>query len=179
MPVFTVAARVPYRLRRLVMLQTTDLSTAEEFEPFLPGYRDEDVILFEEGLIGFPDAKRFVLIESESLSPFRIFQCVDSPRIGFLVLDPRAVVKTYERSIPHEAWRSLKVTDKSDRMSLVISIIGKDPQESTANLQAPLLINYRKMLGKQLILSSSRYSVTQRLIPSLRQSASLHASSVS
>jgi len=161
------------------MLQTFDLSTIEEFEPPLPAYRDQDVIFFEEGLIGFPDAKRFVLIESESLSPFRILKCVDDPRVGFLVLDPRAVVRTYERSIPPEAWSSLDVTDKSDRLSLVISIIGKDPQESTANLQAPLLINHRKMRGKQLILTTARFSVTQRLVPAVRRPASRYAASVS
>lgn len=151
------------------MLQTRDSSVAGKFEPLLPGYRDEDVILFEEGLIGFPAAKRFILIENESLSPFRIFQCVDNPRVGFLVIDPRQVVKNYERSIPSDAWRSLDVTEKEDRLSLVISIIGKEPQESTANLQAPLLINSRKMLGKQLILTNSRHSVTQALVPSRRR----------
>jgi flagellar assembly factor FliW len=161
------------------MLETRSLTTADDFERLLPAYRDEDVILFEEGLIGFPSAKRFILIESESLSPFRILKCVDNPRVGFLVLDPRMVIKSYERSVPQEAWRSLAVVEKSDRLSLVISIIGKDPQESTANLQAPLLINHRKMLGKQLILTTARYSVTQRLIPSLHRGAHRHATSIS
>ena len=160
------------------MLETIDIPTSKDFERLLPAYRDEDVILFEEGLIGFPSAKRFILIESESLSPFRVFKCVDNPSIGFLVLDPRMVIKSYERSIPQEAWRSLDVVEKSDRLSLVISIIGKNPEESTANLQAPLLINHRKMLGKQLILTSARYSVTQQLVPSLRRTSSRHASSV-
>jgi flagellar assembly factor FliW len=160
------------------MLQTHDLSTVENFESLLPAYRDEDVILFEEGLIGFPSARRFILIESESLSPFRILKCVDNPRVGFLVLDPRLIVTTYDRSIPQEVWRSLEVSEKTDRLCLVISIIGKDPQDSTANLQAPLLVNHRKMLGRQLILTSARFSVTQRLVPSLR-SASRHATSAS
>jgi flagellar assembly factor FliW len=163
------------------MLQTRDLSNPEELEPLLPAYRDEDVILFEDGLIGFPNARRFILIENESFSPFRILKCVDDLRVGFLVLDPCAVVRTYERSVPPEAWSSLAIADKSDKLSLVIAIIGKDPQESTANLQAPLLINHRKMRGKQLILTNARYSVTQRLIPPQLQSrpASRHASSVS
>ena len=160
------------------MLETRALTTVDDFERLLPAYRDKDVILFEEGLIGFPSAKRFILIESESLSPFRVFKCVDNPQIGFLVLDPRTIVKTYERSIPQESWRSLEVEDKSDRLTLVISIIGKDPQESTANLQAPLLINHRKMLGKQLILTTARYSVTQKLLPALHRTASRHATSV-
>jgi len=160
------------------MLETRALPTEEDLERLLPAYRDEDVILFEEGLIGFPGAKRFILIETKSLSPFRILKCVDNPRVGFLVLDPRVVVKSYERSIPQESWRSLEVADKSDRLTLVISIIGKNPQESTANLQAPLLINHRRMLGKQLILTSARYSVTQKLLPTLQKSASRHATSV-
>ena len=160
------------------MLETRALTTAETFEQLLPAYRDKDVILFEDGLVGFPGAKRFILIESESLSPFRILKCVDNPQIGFLVLDPRAVIKTYERSIPLESWHSLEVVDKSDQLTLVISIIGKNPQESTANLQAPLLINHRKMLGRQLILTTVRYSVTQKLLPCLHPSASRHASSV-
>ena len=149
------------------MLETRTLTTPEDFERLLPAYRDKDVILFEEGLVGFPGAKRFILIESESVSPFRVLKCVDNPQIGFLVLDPRAVIKTYERSIPQESWRSLEVVDKSDRLTLV-----------TANLQAPLLINHRKMLGKQLILTTARYSVTQNLLPTLHRSASRHASSV-
>jgi flagellar assembly factor FliW len=160
------------------MLETRALTTTDDLECLLPAYRDKDVILFEEGLIGFPGAKRFILIESESLSPFRVLKCVDSPNIGFLVLNPQTVIKTYERSIPQESWRSLEILDKSDRLTLVISIIGKNPQESTANLQAPLLINHRKMLGKQLILTTARYSVTQKLLPTLHRSASRHASSV-
>jgi len=160
------------------MLETRTLTTADDFERLLPAYRDKDVLLFQHVLIGFPGAKRFILIESESLSPFRVLKCVDNPGIGFMVLNPRAVIKTYERSIPQESWHSLEVADKSDRLTLVISIIGKNPQESTANLQAPLLINHRKMLGKQLILTTARYSVTQKLLPSLHRTASRHASSV-
>jgi len=160
------------------MVEVQELPTADGLERLLPAYRDENVILFEEGLIGFPAAKRFILVESESLSPFRILKCVDDPNIGFLVLNPRSVINTYERSIPKECWRSLEVVDKSDRLTLVISIIGKDPQESTANLQAPLLINHRRMLGKQLILTSARYSVTQKLLPTIPRSVSRHATSV-
>jgi flagellar assembly factor FliW len=147
------------------MEQTVEMSTdGQEHELALPRYRDEDVITFEEGLVGFPGCKRFVVMESEALTPFRIFQCVDQRHVGFLVLDPRVVVKNYNRSIPEEAWSTVGVTDPSERLALVISIIGTAPEESTANLQAPLLINYREMKGRQLILTGARYSVTQPLI---------------
>jgi flagellar assembly factor FliW len=135
-----------------------------QHELALPGYRDEDVITFDEGLVGFLACKRFVVMENEALSPFRILQSVDQRHVGFLVIDPRIIIKNYNRSIPEDAWKTVGVPDLSDRLSLAISIVGSVPSESTANLQAPLLINYREMRGRQLILTGSRYSVTQPLI---------------
>jgi len=148
------------------MLQSVESSRDGRKLPVLPGYRDKDVILFEEGLVGFPGCKRFVLMEGEEVAPFRILQCLDQQSVGFLVLDPTMVVKTYNRAIPSDAWRSLDLTDTHERLSLVICILGKSVAESTANLQAPLLINYKKMRGIQLILTTMRFSVTQPLLPS-------------
>jgi flagellar assembly factor FliW len=146
------------------MEQAVAMSTEGQHELALPGYRDEDVITFDEGLVGFPACKRFVVMENEALSPFRILQCVDQRSVGFLVIDPRNIVKNYNRSIPEDAWRTVGVPEAKDRLALAISIIGDVPEESTANLQAPLLINYQEMKGRQLILTGTRYSVTQPLI---------------
>lgn len=146
------------------MEQTVAMSTDGQHELALPGYRDEDVITFDEGLVGFPACKRFVVMENEALSPFRILQCVDQRNVGFLVIDPRNIVKSYNRSIPEDAWRTVGVPEAKDRLALAISIIGDVPEDSTANLQAPLLINYKEMRGRQLILTGTRYSVTQPLL---------------
>jgi flagellar assembly factor FliW len=145
-------------------MEQTALSTDGHNALALPGYRDEDVITFDEGLVGFPNSKRFVVMENEALAPFRILQCVDQRNVGFLVIDPRNIVKNYNRSIPESAWRTVGVAAESDRLALAISIIGSVPEESTANLQAPLLINYKEMKGRQLILTGTRYSVTQPLL---------------
>ena len=145
------------------MLQTAESST--HGRNTAAGYRNEDIILFEEGLIGFPGCKRFLLLENDELAPFRILRCVDREEVGFLVLDPRMIVKNYNRSIPADAWHALGVIRQEDRLSLAISIVGGVAEDSTANLQAPLLINYNKMVGRQLILTNSRYSVTQPLVP--------------
>ena len=146
------------------MEQTVAMSTEGQHELALPGYRDEDVITFDEGLVGFSACKRFVVMENEALFPFRILQCVDQRNVGFLVVDPTMIVKNYNRSIPDDAWKTIGVTQVSDRLTLAISIIGDVPEESSANLQAPLLINYKEMKGRQLILTGSRYSVTQPLL---------------
>src|SRR2546428_14179587 len=46
------------------------------------------IIHFDEGLIGFSEFKDFVLMENDGLAPFRLLQSLESPQVGFLVLEP-------------------------------------------------------------------------------------------
>jgi flagellar assembly factor FliW len=49
-------------------------------------------------------------------------------------------------------------------LAFVIVVIGSTPEASTGNFQAPLLINYEQMVGKQVILTDSGFSVRQPLV---------------
>src|SRR5438034_5254639 len=122
------------------------------------------IIHFDEGLIGFSEFKDYVLIGNESLGPFRLLQSLESPKVAFLVLEPATVVPNYYELVPAREWESLGVTRKTKPLAFVIVVIGSKPQASTGNFQAPLLINYEKMMGKQVILTDSGLSVRQPLM---------------
>jgi flagellar assembly factor FliW len=127
-------------------------------------YTEDSILRFTEGLIGFSDCKNFVLLENEAISPFRRLQCVDRNDVGFLVLDPNVVVKDFLALVPEREWNSIGLKEPSDRLAFVICIIGPTPAESTGNLQAPLIINYTRMTGRQVILSDSGLSSRQPLL---------------
>jgi flagellar assembly factor FliW len=120
-----------------------------------PAHARETVIQFAEGLIGFSDCKNFVLMENDDIAPFRRLQSMDRPEVGFLVLDPSLVVSGYHSSIPKREWESLELSSPAAGITLAICIIGPSSGESTGNLQAPLIINYEKMVGKQIILTDT------------------------
>jgi flagellar assembly factor FliW len=127
--------------------------------------RSKDAIIhFEEGLIGFAEFKDFVLMENEGLAPFRLLQSLEAPEVGFLVLDPTMLVGNYLDLVPAREWESLGTTRKSQALAFVIVVIGATPETSTGNFQAPLLINYERMSGKQVILTDSEFSVRQPLL---------------
>jgi len=128
------------------------------------GYAAESVIRFEEGLIGFPDCKNFVVMENEDIAPFRRLQSTDRPEVGFLVIDPEVVLEGYHAMVPVREWEALGLTELSGGIALVICIIGPTSGESTGNLQAPLVINYQKMVGKQIILTESPLSSRHPLL---------------
>jgi len=122
------------------------------------------VIHFDEGLIGFSECKDFVVMENEGLAPFRLLQSVESPEVGFLVVEPTSLVNNYYERVPARDWESIGVIGTTKLLAFAIVIIGQTPETSTGNLQAPLLVNYEKMIGKQVILSESGYSVRHPLI---------------
>jgi flagellar assembly factor FliW len=122
------------------------------------------VIHFDEGLIGFSECKDFVLMENESLAPFRLLQSLESPQVSFLVLEPTALISNYYDRVPQRDWEALEVLDGTKPLAFVIVMIGSTPENSTGNFQAPLLVNYERMIGKQVILTDSGLSVRHPLV---------------
>ena len=127
-------------------------------------YSRDTVIQFEEGLIGFSDCKSFVLMENDAIAPFRRLQSTQRPEVGFLVIDPSLIYEDYSAMIPRREWESLNLTEPSQGITLAICIIGPSSAESTGNLQAPLLVNYETMAGKQIILTETRLTSRHPLL---------------
>ncbi|HYR85255.1 MAG TPA: flagellar assembly protein FliW [Terriglobia bacterium] len=123
------------------------------------------IIHFEEGLIGFSNFKDFILMENDNLAPFRLLQSLEAPEVGFLVLEATTVVTNYYGLVPAREWDSIGMDYVGVKpLAFVIVVIGSTPESSTGNFQAPLLINYDRMVGKQIILTDSGFSVRQPLV---------------
>ena len=112
------------------------------------------VLLFPEGLVGFPEAQRFALLEpSRTGSPFRWLVCLDFPELGFVVCDPTALWPGYAADLALPAG-----CRPEDLGVLAIVTVPTNPSETTANLMAPLVLDCRTRLGQQLVLDTGRYS---------------------
>ena len=130
-----------------------------------PPARSKDTLIhFDEGLIGFSECKDFQLMENDNIAPFRLLQSSDLKEVGFLVLEPKAVVPGYYSHIPVREWESIGLMPGDPHLAFVICVIGKTPKDSTGNFQAPLIINYNTMVGRQIILTDAGLSVRQSLV---------------
>lgn len=124
----------------------------------------DGVIHFDEGLFGFSECKDFVLMENDGLAPFRLLQSVELPEVGFLVLEPTTLIQNYYERIPEREWLSVGLAENAKPLAFVIVVIGSKPEASTGNFQAPLLVNYERMIGKQIILSDTGFSARHPLV---------------
>lgn len=147
---------------------THNLNADEQKQLALNPYRDEDVVFFSDGLVGYEDCQRFVIAENENLAPLHLMQSLDRPEVGFLVLDPRVLIEDY-------CWQLL---EGEQLLPLVTVILGEAPEECTANLCAPVLIDYQNMTGRQIILRGEKYSVTHQVLAPQQKARRATASSV-
>lgn len=126
----------------------------------------DQIIYLEPGLLGFTQYRRYVLIEHHQEAPFLWLQCLDKADLAFVVIDPQSLLPDYQPGALAQAKRDLAVECPEDLKVLVILTIppGK-PQEMTANLMGPVVINLKTRQGRQLIVEESQYSHKHRVFP--------------
>lgn len=128
--------------------------------------RPDQVITLEPGLLGFSKYHRYILIEHQREAPFLWLQCLDKADLAFVVIDPRFLLPDYHPGPLAQILRDMKVEDPEDIKVLVILTIppGK-PQDMTANLIGPVVINLKTRQGRQLIVEDPKYSHKHRVLP--------------
>ena len=124
----------------------------------------DTILFFEEGLIGFADCRNFVLMENADIAPLRRLQSTERPDVAFFVIDPGLMVDGYESLIPAREWQSLEVKEPVRGLTLAICAIRETVAECTGNLQAPILVNWQRMTGKQIILTESQLTSKYPLV---------------
>jgi flagellar assembly factor FliW len=127
---------------------------------------EKRLVSFPDGLPGFSEVRRFVLVEHAPESPFHWLQSLDDPALAFVVMNPILIDPTYGEVISKRLYEDLGLQGSEDAAILAIVTIDAKNQRVTANLLAPLVINPMTRQGKQVILENSPYSTKQDLVSS-------------
>lgn len=118
-----------------------------------------DIWQFEKGIPGFLEEKEFVLLPLPENEVYWILQSVQTPELAFVVSDPFVFFKDYQFALDDLTLDQLDVKKKEEVLVLVILTVKEPFQNTTANLQAPLILNKTNRKGKQVILNDGKYNV--------------------
>ena len=129
--------------------------------------QDEDILLFPEALYGFDKEKEFVLLPLDPNidSPMEWLQSLMSPELAFIVTDPFLFMPQYKMVLNDDEKHQLKVESTESVKIRVIVTIPRVHSEMTANLVAPIVINQKNCLAKQIVLTSAEYDTKHLLLP--------------
>jgi flagellar assembly factor FliW len=120
------------------------------------------VITFPKGLLGFPQARRYCLLEPGDDAAFFWLQSLDEPSLAFVVTDPSLFIPDYSVPIRPEQMGELSLEKLDDAQVFVI--VNKVESQLTANLQGPLVINTITKSGEQMVLAEKRWTTRHPLV---------------
>lgn len=132
--------------------------------------KDSGIIFFSDGIPAFEDEKEYYLVPAEEPSPFFYLKSVTS-ELCLIMADPFVFFPDYEIDLPDPLLSSLGAENNTSNL-MVFSIITveENPQDSTANLLAPVVINAETRQGLQFIPQKTRYTTKHPLFGNMRES---------
>ena len=125
---------------------------------------EEKIITFPEGLIGLEEYRRFELEELPDQDLFRVLQSLDDEYFGLIVTEPFWFAPEYSFVLPdtYEA----RLGKKEDIQVFVAVTLAANPQDITANLLGPIVINRKIGVGFQVLAGEKDYSTRYKICQS-------------
>ena len=131
---------------------------------------EENILDFEEGILGFEDIHKFGIINSEDPeSPFSWIQAIEKPELAFALVDPFAIKKDYDFELRDENASVLEIEDPADIAVFAIVVIPEDTKKISMNLKAPIIVNTNNKKAAQIILNSDKYTVRHFILDELQK----------
>lgn len=132
-------------------------------------FDESQKIVFEHGLLGFPELTDYCLVDPNDDTLILWLQSLQNPSLSFPVLEPRIFKPGYAVSLSGLDERELGVeTGKSELAVFTILTIPDSIQLMSANLKAPVVINVKDKIGKQVVVQENQYSIQHPMFKELK-----------
>jgi flagellar assembly factor FliW len=117
----------------------------------------DDIIHFEKGIPGFLEEKEFIILPLSEDQTFSVMQSISTEYLAFLVASPFHFFPEYDFQLEDLVVEELGL--RSEEEITIFSILTTEElfENTTANLQAPVIINTTNQKAKQVILNDGQY----------------------
>ena len=127
---------------------------------------DSKIITLENGLFGFENFKKYVLLYdsgADEVPNIQWLQSVDEELLALPVMIPTTIVPDYNPIVEDETLEAIgKWTEES--VSILVTVtVPIDIKNMSINLKAPIIINTDTMKGCQVIAENPEYEVKYKI----------------
>jgi len=129
---------------------------------------ENDIITFPEGMLGFSKINQYVLVERVDESLFLWLQAMKKASVAFPLLEPQIFERNYKVELMEEDRKVLGLNDLTHTKIFSIVTIPTDPTKMTANLKAPIVINLKNRMAKQVILHNADLPIRKPIFAELQ-----------
>ncbi len=133
---------------------------------------ENKIIDFPSGIPGFEELHKFIIIEAENTKPIYWLQSIENKHIALPVIVSFEIINDYNINIRENELEDIRLESKDDLLILNVVVIPEDARKMTVNLAAPVVINAKRGIGKQIIIDAAelplRYPVYEAIRNSLK-----------
>lgn len=118
---------------------------------------ESKIITFVNGMVGFPDMKKFTLIydeEKKNKGGIMWFQSLDEPEFAMPVMEPTVILPEYNPTVNNELLSPLGELTSDNLYVLVTVTVPSDITKMTANMKGPIIINTDTLLASQIVVEN-------------------------
>lgn len=129
----------------------------------------EDIINFPEGMLGFNELRRFVLLDDPTDEIFAWLQSCEDPNIAFPILEPELFSTNYSVQLTKHDLETMGLKSLDGIRCFTIITIPSDPTQMTANLKAPVVIHVGTRTARQVVLQDNSLAIREPIFTRLQQ----------
>jgi len=139
---------------------------------------ESKLIEFPSGIPGFEELKSFIILEINETKPLYWLQSTQNKHISLPVIIPFELLDDYYIEIRENELEGLHIKDKNDLLILNVVVVPEKLPEMTANLAAPIIVNLKDGLGKQLLIDAAELPLKYPIYDAIRKKLQGGASDV-
>jgi flagellar assembly factor FliW len=122
---------------------------------------EKNKIKFPLGLPGFEELHEFIVLKILETRPIYWLQSIENKYISLPVIIPFEIFEDYCIEVKDEEMEDLHIESQNDILVMNVIVIPENITEMTANMAAPIIINAKLGMGKQILIDSEDFSVRQ------------------
>jgi flagellar assembly factor FliW len=115
-------------------------------------------------LPGFPDHRRFALVQLDDDGVLCQLRSLVDPSLRFLVMPPVQFFPDYAPEIGDDVVAELRIRSAADVIVLLVLNAGESLDTTTANLLAPVVVNTANLWARQVILDDPSLPLAAPLV---------------
>lgn len=120
---------------------------------------EENLLEFDDGIPGFPDAHRFQLVELVDDGAFQLLQSIDDPDLAIVVGVPWLFFGDYSPELTDVDQAGLEIESEQDAVVFCAVTLDADRTTAHMNLLGPFIVNARTKKGRQVVLTDQDYPI--------------------
>ncbi len=117
---------------------------------------EESIITFPSGLVGLPRHTRYVVFDVEQDSGYQWLQSLEDDTLAVVIVHADFIQPDFHAQLTEDNMKDLEIMPNDQvEIVVIVTIPSSRPDQATANLRAPIIVNLRTRVGKQIILHES------------------------